>query len=129
MVGASTHPTGNIMDNKPKFMSLRWMRALWAGRFSFGDTFFAGMFGPAFVLIPLGVVIAGVLAVAAPDTMMPAIVGMTVIYALYFSATLPAVVKTGLAARHVGGWRWFGISLGVGATVGLWVSAYEFAMM
>ena len=119
--GLETHPT------KPRFMSPRWLKALWAGRFSFGDTFFVGMFGPAFVFVPVGVVIAGFLAVVAPDTMMPAIVGMTVIYALYFTTTLPAVVKTGMAAKDVGGWRWFGILLGVVATVGLWVSAYKFA--
>ena len=120
--GLETHPT------KPRFMSARWLAALWAGRFSFGDTFFAGMFGPAFIFVPIGVVIAAFLAVAAPNMMMPAIVGMTTIYALYFSATLPAIVKTGLGATGVGGWRWFGIFLAVAATVGLWVSAYKFAV-
>jgi hypothetical protein len=110
-------------------MSLRWLRMLWTGRFPFGTTFFAGMFGPPFIFVPAGVVIAGFLAVVAPDMMMPAIVVMTVIYALYVTATLPAVVKTGLAAKDVGGWRWFGIFLGAAAVIALWVSAYKFAMM
>ena len=108
-------------------MSPRWLKALWAGRFSFGDTFFVGMFGPAFVFVPVGVVVAGFLAVVAADLMMPAILLMTVIYALYFSATLPVVVKTGLAAKSVGGWRWFGIFLAVVATISLWWSVYKFA--
>ena len=116
------------MEHKPRFMSLSWLKMLWAGRFSFGETFFAGMFGPAFVFVPIGVILAALLAVVAPELMMPAIVGMTVVYALYFSATLPAVVKTGLAATGVGGWRWFGIFLAVAATGALWVSAYKFAM-
>ena len=116
-------------EEKPRFMSLGWLKALWAGRFSFGDTFFAGMFGPAFVCVPVGVILAALLAVVAPDFMMLAIVGMTVVYALYFSATLPAVVKTGLAATDVGGWRWFGMFLGAVSTGALWVSAYKFAMI
>ena len=115
-------------EEKPRFMSLGWLRALWAGRFSFGDTFFAGMFGPAFVFIPVGIAIAALMAVVAPAQMMLSIVIMTVIYALYFSACMPAVVKTGLAATGVGGWRWFGICLAVAATVGLWISAYKFAV-
>jgi len=115
------------MDSKPRFMSGRWLKALWAGRFSFGETFFAGMFGAGFVFIPVGVAVIGFLAVVAPSLMMPAILVMTLIYALYFSACLPAVVKTGLAAKGVGGWRWFGILLAVAATVGLWASAYTFA--
>jgi len=110
-------------------LSPRWIKQLWAGKRSFGETFFAGLFGPAFVLIPVGVAIVGLLAVAAPSLMMPAIVGMTVIYALHFTMTLPAVVKTGLAAKDLGGWRWFGIFLGGAATIALWVSAYKFAMM
>jgi len=116
-------------EEKPKFLSPRWLMALWAGRFSFGDTFFAGMFGPAFVFIPVGVVIAGFLAVIAPSLMMPAIVGMTVLYAVYFTAALPAVVKTGLVAKDVGGWRWFGMLLGAAAAIGLWVSVFKFAAM
>jgi hypothetical protein len=109
-------------------MSARWLRQLWAGQFSFGETFFAGLFGPAFVFIPVGIAIAGFMAVVAPAQMMLSIVIMTMIYALYFSATLPAVVKTGLAAKEVGGWRWFGIFLGVAATVALWISAYKIAV-
>ncbi len=116
-------------EKKPMYMSLRWLGQLWAGRFSFGETFFAGMFGPAFIFVPVGVVIAGFLAVVAPDLMMPAIVGMAVMYAVYFSATLPAVVKTGWAAKDVGGWRWFGILLAASSTAALWVSAYKFALM
>jgi len=115
-------------DIKPRFLSPRWLRLLWAGQLSFGDTFFAGMFGPAFVFVPAGVVIAGGMAVVAPGGMMPAIVVMTGLYALYFSATLPAVVKTGLAATGVGGWRWFGIFLSVVATLALWGAAYKFAV-
>ncbi len=110
-------------------MSPCWLGQLWAGKRSFGETFFAGMFGPAFVFIPVGVAIVGLLAVVAPSWMMPAIVIMTVIYALYFTATLPAVVKTGLAAKGVGGWRWYGIFLAVVSTISLWMSAYKFALM
>ncbi len=109
-------------------MSVAWLRQLWAGQFSFGDTFFAGMFGPAFVLMPVGIIIAAVLAAAAPALMMLSIVGMVMVCALYFSATLPAVIKTGLAAKDVGGWRWFGIFLGVVSTIALWVTAYQFAV-
>ncbi len=115
-------------EKKPRFMSGQWVRQLWAGRFSFGDTFFAGMFGPAFVFLPVGFVIAGVVAAAAPGAMGLSVVCVTIVYALYFSATLPAVVKTGLAAKDVGGWRWFGIFLALAATLGLWASAYKFAM-
>ncbi|MBL1437167.1 MAG: hypothetical protein COB08_013335 [Rhodobacteraceae bacterium] len=106
---------------------MSWLKQLWAGQFSFGDTFFAGMFGPAFVFTPVGVVIAGLFAVVAPGTMGLAIFGMTVLYALYFSTTLPAVFKTGLVAKDVGGWRWFGLLLAVAATGGLWWSVYKFA--
>ncbi len=113
---------------KPRFLSTGWLRQLWTGQFSYGDTFFAGMFGPAFVLVPVGFVIAAILAVAAPALMMPSIVGMTVVYALYFSATLPAVIKTGLAAKDVGGWWWFGILIAAVATISLWVTAYKFAV-
>ncbi|NOR64199.1 MAG: hypothetical protein GQ535_17155 [Rhodobacteraceae bacterium] len=113
-------------EGKPTFMSVGWLKQLWAGRFSFGDTFFVGMFGPAFVFIPVGVVIAGFLAAVAPGTMGVAIAGMTVLYALYFSATLPAVFKTGLVANDIGGWRWFGILLAVASTLALWWSAYKF---
>lgn len=115
-------------DSKPSFFSVSWLKLLWAGQFSFGDTFYAGMFGPAFVFIPAGVVIAGLLAVVAPSVMPLAIVAMTALYALYFSATLPAVFKTGLATKDVGGWRWFGILLAVAATLGLWWSVYKFAV-
>ncbi len=120
--GVEPHPT------KPRFMSARWLRMLWGGRFSFGETFFAGMFGAGFVFIPVGIAIVGFMAVVAPAQMMLSIVIMTVIYALFFSACLPAVVKTGLAASDVGGWRWFGIFLAVVATVALWMSAYKFAV-
>ncbi|HIP24640.1 MAG TPA: hypothetical protein EYG79_13765 [Rhodobacteraceae bacterium] len=113
-------------EGKPRFFSGRWLRQLWAGRFSFGDTFFAGMFGPAFVFIPVGVVIAGFLAAVASGAMEVAIAGMTVLYALYFSATLPAIFKTGLAANDIGGWRWTGILLAVASTAGLWWAAYKF---
>lgn len=116
------------MDSKPRFLSATWLRQLWAGQFSFGETFFAGMFGPAFVLVPVGFMIAGLLAAVAPTLMMPSIVAMTVVCALYFSATLPAVIKTGLAAKDVGGWRWFGMLLAVVATVALWVLAYKSGM-
>ena len=109
-------------------MSVTWLRQLWTGQFSFGDTFFAGMFGPAFVLLPVGFIIAGVMVVVAPALLMPAIDGMVAVYALYFSATLPAVIKTGLAAKEVGGWRWFGIFLGVVATMALWMTAYKLAV-
>ncbi len=116
------------MEHKPKFMSVAWLRAVGQGRLSFGETFFAGMFGPAFVGVPAGVVVAALLAVVAPAYMMHAIALMTALYALYFSATLPAVVKTGLAAKDVGGWRWFGILLASAATLALWITAYSFAM-
>ncbi len=113
-------------EEKPRYLSARWLKQLWAGRFSFGDTFFAGMFGPVFVLLPIGFVIAALLAVVAPAQMGVAIFGMTVLCALHFSGTLPAVVKTGLAATDVGGWRWFGIFLALAATGALWWSAYKF---
>ncbi len=109
-------------------MTPLWLRQLWAGQFSFGDTFFAGMFGPAFVFVPVGMVIAGIFAVVAPGTMEIAIAGMTVLYALYFSATLPAVFKTGLAANDIGGWRWFGIFLAVASTLALWWASYKFIL-
>jgi len=107
-------------------MSATWLGQLWTGQFTFGETFFAGMFGPAFVFVPVGVVIAGFLAVVAPGAMAVSIACMAVLYALYFSATLPAIFKTGLAANDIGGWRWFGILLAVVATVALWWSAYKF---
>ena len=116
-------------EGKPRFFSALWLRQLWAGQFSFGDTFFVGMFGPAFVFVPVGVVIVGFLAAAVPGTMETAIAAMAVLYALYFSATLPAVFKTGLAAKDVGGWRWFGIFLAVASTVALWWSAYRFIIV
>ena len=113
-------------EGKPTFFTVAWLRQLWAGQFSFGDTFFVGLFGPAFVFIPVGVVIAGFLAAAVPGTMETAIAAMAVMYALYFSATLPAVFKTGLVANDIGGWRWFGIFLAVASTLGLWWAAYKF---
>ena len=112
-------------EGKPRFFSGRWLRQLWAGQFSFGDTFFVGLFGPAFVFVPAGVVIAGFLAAVAPSTMAAAIAAMTVLYALYFSATLSAIFKTGLVAKDIGGWRWFGIFLAVASTAALWWSAYK----
>ena len=115
-------------EGKMTFFSAGWLRQLWAGQFSFGDTFFVGMFGPAFVFVPVGVVVAGFLAAAVPGRMEAAIAVMTVLYALYFSATLPAVIKTGIAAKSVGGWRWFGILLAVAATAALWWSAYKFTV-
>ncbi len=116
------------MENKPKFMSPAWLRRVGRGRLSFGETFFAGMFGPAFVFVPVGVMVAALFAAAAPSYMMLSITAMTVIYALYFSAVLPAVVKTGLAAKSAGGWRWFGIFLALASTVALWGSVYVFAL-
>ncbi len=113
-------------DTKGKYLSPRWYGQLVAGRFSFGDTFFAGMFGPAFILVPAGFVIAAFVKVAAPAQMALAILLMTLVYALHFTATLPAVCKTGFAAKGTGGWRWFGMLLAIGATAALWISAYKF---
>ncbi len=115
-----------MAEDRGRFLSPRWYRQLVTGQFSFGDTFFAGMFGPAFVLVPVGFIVAALLAVVAPLQMEPSIWLMTVIYALHFTVVLPAVFKTGLKAKGTGGWRWFGLFLAVVATLALWISAYKF---
>jgi len=115
-----------MAEDRGRFLSPRWYGQLMRGQFSFGDTFFAGMFGPAFVLVPVGFSIAALLAVSAPAYIELSVFVMTLVYALHFTAVLPAAFKTGVKARAVGGWRWFGILLAIIATGALWVSAYKF---
>ncbi len=108
------------------YFTPKWFIALLAGRFSFGDTFYAGMFGTGIIFVPAGFVIAALVAVVAPDTMAAATLWMTVFYAFYISALLPAILRTGLHSTGTGAWRWMGMLVAVVAVVALWWTAYSF---
>ncbi len=111
---------------KPRYYSPRWFVALWRGRLSFGDTFFGGVFGPAFILVPVGFVIALAVEMLAPALMGALFLAFALVYALYVSALLPAVVQTGWRAKVVGGWRWVGILLVLAVAAALWWMAYKY---
>ncbi|MCF6273060.1 MAG: hypothetical protein L3J37_07695 [Rhodobacteraceae bacterium] len=106
-------------DEGPKYYSPRWFGALLRGRLSFGDTFFAGVIGPVAILLPVGFVLAGFVAVQAPQRMDGLFLFFALVYALYVSALLPAVWLSAARAK-VGGWRWVGIALVLGITIAMW---------
>ena len=113
--------------NPPKYFMPRWFVWLFAGRLSFGDTFFAGMFGSGLIFVPLGYVIAGFMAVSTPGAMAAMGFWMALFYAVYFSALFPAMLRTGLRVENAGGWRWVGILLCLAAAAAVWMVVFRFS--
>ena len=117
-----------MAEKKQSYFTPRWFARLFMARLSFGDTFYAGMFGSGLIFVPVGFVIAAIVVVPAPEVMPALTLWMTVFYAAYFSALFPAVLLTGLKSAQSGGWRWAGIGVALAATVLLWWAAYRFAL-
>ena len=87
----------------------KWFKALLLGRLSFGDTFWAGLFGSALIFVPFGVIVAMMVSVIAPGALDPVLIVITGFYTVYLSLLTRVVFITGWKSKDTGGWRWFGM--------------------
>ncbi|MBL4808370.1 MAG: hypothetical protein JKY31_13965 [Rhodobacteraceae bacterium] len=104
----------------PYFMP-KWFAELLMGRLSFGDTFWAGVFGSMLLIIPAGFILAMGVSIAAPELFNGLMIGMMVFYALYMTLLLRVVLIKGWQCKTSGGWRWVGMGYTLLQTGGLYM--------
>lgn len=96
-------------DTKAQYFIPKWFVALLLGRLSFGDTFWAGLFGSMLLFVPAGFVLTLIASIISPGDIDGFLIIMMTAYAVYMTLLLRVIVLTGWRCKTTGGWRWVGM--------------------
>ncbi|KFE34155.1 hypothetical protein [Thioclava atlantica] len=111
-----------IQAERAKFFTPRWFADLFAGRLSPGDTFWAGNYGPAMLVVPLLVLIALFTAKIAPGHLGPLFGGTAILAGIYRIAVLSGLFRSVRRASGPKGWARIGIAWTIfEATLLIWI--------
>ncbi len=96
-------------EEKTQYFMPKWFLELLLGRLSFGDTFWAGLFGSALILTPIGFMLVIITNIAFPEAVLGVLIGIIGFYAVFMTLLVRVVFTTGWGCKTVGGWRWAGM--------------------
>lgn len=110
MAGPDHDELEAIFEERAKFFTPKWFGDLLAGRLAPGDTFWAGNYGPALVVVPLIVILALFTALISPGHLGGFFGSFAVAAGIYRIAVLVGLIRS--VWRAEAGptfWRWAGV--------------------
>lgn len=109
MLDTPQHELDAINAERAKFFTREWFARLFSGRLTPGDTFWLGNYGALLWVVPGVMLLAMLLAIAAPAAMVPVLAGIGMLIGLYRLAVARALVQTTRITPGPARWRWTGV--------------------
>jgi len=109
MANLSKSELDAIHAERTKFFTRQWFGDLFSGRLSPGDTFWAGNYGPALIVVPLLVIVALFTAMAVPGRLGPLFGSVALGAGIYRLLVLTGLVRSIARVSGPKVWRWIGV--------------------
>lgn len=111
-----------ITAERARIFSRKWFADLMSGRLGAGDTFWLGNYGIGLAIVPAVVLLAAILAAAAPQAMAPVLAVLAAVAGIYRMALLRAFLI--VTRRQDGPRGWFRAGAAIIAIDGLALLGY-----